>query len=132
MGWHDHPHAPPIGSVLCSLASIPQHGCKEISYGSGDSRFGLILFRRNDDIRAYVNCCPHFSVPLNAHPDEFLLLPDDRIMCAWHCSVFRLTDGACEQGPSTGLGLDAVQVSLVGGNVVIGRSGAPSLSVEGA
>ena len=119
MDWHEYPHAPTTGSVICPLGAIPDRGCREFCFGTGESRLCLILYRNGRNIRAYVNSCPHFSLPLNAHGAEFLLLPQERIMCAWHCSVFLLQDGTCEDGPSKGVGLEAVPVSVIDGNVVV-------------
>jgi len=114
-----HCNAPPAGTLLCSLEAVPEGGCKELRYGAGDDAFRLLLYRRGQQVRAYVNSCPHFSLPLNGNSESFFLLEGARIMCAWHCAVFRLEDGFCEEGPASGLTLDRVPVSLVEGNVVI-------------
>jgi nitrite reductase/ring-hydroxylating ferredoxin subunit len=99
------------------MDSVPDGACKELRYGEGDGLFSLLLHRRGAGIRAYVNSCPHFSLPLNARPDKFLLLADARIMCAWHCAVFRLDDGHCIAGPAQGMGLEAVPVAVMDGQI---------------
>jgi nitrite reductase/ring-hydroxylating ferredoxin subunit len=119
MGWQDHPQAPAPGALLCRLQAIPDGGCKELRYGSGDAAFSLLLYRQGEQVRAYVNSCPHFSVPLNAHPDEFLVLEQRRVMCAWHCSVFELDDGRCVDGPAQGMGLQPVPVRLEQDRVIM-------------
>ncbi len=100
---------------------MPDGACKELHYGQGDGAFRLLLYRRAEQVRAYVNCCPHFSLPLNARPDVFLLLRDSRIMCAHHSAVFRLEDGRCLEGPAKGLDLEAVMVSTMDGQVYMGH-----------
>jgi nitrite reductase/ring-hydroxylating ferredoxin subunit len=112
-------HAPPAGTALCSLEAVPDGGCKELRYGSGDEAFRLLLYRRGKDVRAYINSCPHFALPLNANSDTFFLLENARIMCAWHCAVFRLEDGYCEEGPAQGLALDRVPVLLVESRIML-------------
>lgn len=79
----------------------------------------LLLYRRGFEVRAYVNSCPHFSLPLNAKPDSFLLLTGARIMCPWHCAVFELAGGTCLEGPSLGLKLESVPVDVRDGAVYL-------------
>jgi nitrite reductase/ring-hydroxylating ferredoxin subunit len=119
MSWREHRCAPAQGTLLCRMDSVPDGACKELRYGEGDGLFSLLLHRRGAGIRAYVNSCPHFSLPLNAHPDKFLLLADARIMCAWHCAVFRLDDGRCIAGPAQGTGLEPVPVAVVDGQIYL-------------
>jgi len=120
MGWREHRYAPAFGTLLCRVDSVAEGACRELRFGEGDGRFSLLLHRRGVAIRAYVNSCPHFSLPLNARPDKFLLLTDARIMCAWHCAIFRLDDGACVAGPASGMGLEPVPISAQDGHLYLG------------
>lgn len=117
MHWRANRYAPLPGSLLCRLDAVPQGACKELRYGQGDASFALLLYRRGTEIRAYVNNCPHFGLPLNARADEFLLYGDGLIMCAHHSAVFRLIDGRCIDGLPSGEGLEAVPVRLVGNEI---------------
>ncbi len=119
MGWQDHRHAPPAGTLLCT-ASIPAGNCTELRYGEGDAAFCMLLYRRGTDIKAYVNCCPHFSLPLNARPGEFLMLEGERVMCAYHCAIFRLQDGLCIDGPAAGMALDSIPIEIRDGQIYMG------------
>jgi nitrite reductase/ring-hydroxylating ferredoxin subunit len=119
MHWRAHRHAPAPGSLLCRLDALPQGACRELRYGEGDASFSLLLYRRDTEVRAYVNCCPHFSLPLNARANEFLLYGDGLIMCAHHSAVFRLVDGRCVDGLSAGEGLEPVPVRLVGNEIFL-------------
>jgi nitrite reductase/ring-hydroxylating ferredoxin subunit len=100
--------------------SIPTGECREKRYGEGDEALSLLLYRCPFGVRAYVNQCPHFSLPLNSRPETFFLLAGEEIMCAWHCAIFRLQDGKCTAGPAKGLGLERVAVSIVDGEVILG------------
>ncbi|HXN10845.1 MAG TPA: Rieske 2Fe-2S domain-containing protein [Steroidobacteraceae bacterium] len=120
MSWRGHRFAPAAGTPLCHIDAVPDGACKELRFGDGDDSFNLLLYRRGDEVRAYVNCCPHFSLPLNAQPDEFLLLRNSEIMCAYHCAVFRLDDGHCIAGPAEGMGLEPVPVRLDGALICLG------------
>jgi nitrite reductase/ring-hydroxylating ferredoxin subunit len=117
MHWREHRFAPLPGSLLCRLDAIPQGACKELRYGEEDASFALLLYRRGTEIRAYINSCPHFGLPLNARPGEFLLYNDGLIMCAHHSAVFRLADGRCVEGLAAGEKLEPVPVRLAGDEI---------------
>jgi nitrite reductase/ring-hydroxylating ferredoxin subunit len=101
------------------MDSVGDGACKELSFGEGDGMLSLIVHRRATLVRAFVNRCPHFSLRLNARPDHFLVLTGERVMCAWHCAVFRLDDGHCIEGPARGMGLDPVPVEARDGSIYL-------------
>jgi nitrite reductase/ring-hydroxylating ferredoxin subunit len=119
MSWQSRRYAPAPGQRLCTLENVPEGGCIELRYGAGEGAFSLLLYRSGADVNVYVNCCPHFSLPLNARPGEFLLLGKARIMCAYHCAIFRLEDGHCIDGPAVGMGLDRVPVEIRDGYIFV-------------
>jgi len=100
------------GQWLCALERLPDGGCTELSWGEGAGARTLLLYRSGLEVKAFINCCPHFSLPLNARPGEFLLMSEARIMCAHHCAVFRLQDGKCVDGPAGNTALEAVRVEI--------------------
>jgi nitrite reductase/ring-hydroxylating ferredoxin subunit len=119
MGWREHRSAPGPGWPLCRLDSVADGHCIELRFGADEGLLSLLLYRRRAEVRAYVNSCPHFSLPLNARPHSFLLLAGARIMCAWHCAVFDLASGTCLEGPSLGLRLESVSVDVRDGAIYV-------------
>jgi nitrite reductase/ring-hydroxylating ferredoxin subunit len=99
--------------TLCSLDAVPDNDCLEVV--RGDASF--VVMRSAGRVWAYRNVCPHFSLPLNAQPNEFLVVGERRLMCAFHCAIFRFEDGLCIEGPAEGLSLDPVAVEIVAGEV---------------
>ena len=77
----------------------------------------MLVYRSGLQVKAFVNCCPHFALPLNTRPGQFLLMSGARIMCAHHCAVFRLEDGQCVDGPAGRTALEAVRVEIREGQV---------------
>jgi nitrite reductase/ring-hydroxylating ferredoxin subunit len=120
MAWNSHRLAPAPGSLLCNLDAVPEGACHEVKFGANDDAFSVIVYRTGAEVRAWVNNCPHFSLPLNSQPNEFLMLPGERVMCAYHCAVFRLSDGFCTEGPAQGMGLDRVPIEVAGNDIRIG------------
>ena len=119
MTWRSHDFAPSPGQVLCAVEEISDGLCKEIRYGEGAYAFSLLLYGTHGQVKAYVNRCPHFSLPLNIRPGEFVILDGERVMCALHGAVFRLDNGYCEAGPAASSSLEPVAVVVRNGSVCI-------------
>jgi nitrite reductase/ring-hydroxylating ferredoxin subunit len=101
--------------VLCRFDAVPDGDCLEVVHG-GKS---LVLMRSADRVWAYINVCPHFSLPLNAQSNAFLVIGARQVMCAYHCAVFRFEDGVCIEGPAVGLKLDAVSIEIADGEICL-------------
>jgi nitrite reductase/ring-hydroxylating ferredoxin subunit len=107
------------GARLCRLEAIEDGNCAEIPCGTAADAPRLIVMRSADSAWAYLNRCPHFSLPLNAGSSRFLIVGRRQVMCAYHCAVFRFEDGMCVDGPAKGMSLESVPVSVVDGTVII-------------
>jgi nitrite reductase/ring-hydroxylating ferredoxin subunit len=105
------------GTLLCRLDAIADNGCVDIQLGSPQKPWRVMVLRRGAEAWAYHNSCPHFSLPLNAQADHFLIVGAGRVMCAFHCAVFRFEDGACIEGPARGLSLERVPIDVSDGEV---------------
>jgi nitrite reductase/ring-hydroxylating ferredoxin subunit len=117
--WRTLPFAPTSGTHLCSSADVPDGQGKEIIFGEGKDAFRVVVFRLGDELIAYHNCCPHFSLALNYEPDKFHVLDGEVLMCAHHVAMFRLVDGECFDGPCQGSRLTSVAIQNRDGQVWI-------------
>ncbi len=88
----------------------------DIETGAGNR--SLIVYRRDEEIRAWLNVCPHQGRPLNLAPGRFLLDSEQRLVCAAHGAVFLLADGLCVGGPCKGAGLTTVPLSRIDNHIV--------------
>ena len=122
MVWQSHPEAPSANTLLCALQDIPDGACREFVFGSGDNTLNLLIFRDQTEAWGYVNICPHFHIPLNSKPDQFFITAKRKIMCAYHCSVFRFEDGICTEGPGKGMRLEVVPLDIVDDCIFIGEA----------
>lgn len=59
---------------------------------------------------AYVNQCPHQSLPLNWQPHQFLDKGHDFIVCSMHMALFSLDKGECVHGACVGQFLKSLTV----------------------
>lgn len=109
--------------VLCRLEDIPDGGALGIEAGAGGNPVGLVLVRQGEEIHAYENVCPHFSVRLDYQPGVFSTYRGQVLMCAHHSALFRFEDGHCIEGPCQGSRLQPVPIRVERGEVIHGRIG---------
>ncbi|HTT11373.1 MAG TPA: Rieske 2Fe-2S domain-containing protein [Burkholderiaceae bacterium] len=103
------------------LAAIPDGGACAVDQRQPDgSTRAVILLRRGGQVWAYINRCPHFSLPLDFEPGEFATYDGRILMCAHHSAMFRYEDGVCIEGPCAGHRLDAVEARVAGALVRLG------------
>lgn len=105
--------------ALLRVDAIPDGGLAEASAvidGEGES---LIVHRRGDDVRAWLNVCPHAGRRLDWAPGQFLVTKDGHLVCAVHGATFALPDGACIAGPCRGEHLREVPVVVREGAVFL-------------
>ena len=90
---------------VCRLEEITDPGAKGFYVGHGDWPFRGFVVRRNDQIFAYANICPHRRHPLDMVPDEFLIDDGRIVRCASHGALFNPETGLCLAGPCVGQSL---------------------------
>ena len=102
---------------LCAISDIPNPGSKEFKLEVFDLPFFIV--RKGEDIRAYVNSCPHTGAPLNWQPDKFLNYEQDLIQCSLHMAIFDIPSGKCLAGPCMNKGLQSIDIELKGGDIYL-------------
>jgi nitrite reductase/ring-hydroxylating ferredoxin subunit len=103
---------------LCNIDDIPDGGSRGFPPAPGGFT-GLFAIRQGERVLIYVNACPHLGVSLDWTPDRFLSADGSRIVCATHGAEFAIDDGLCLRGPCLGDRLEAVDVELRGGAVLV-------------
>ena len=101
---------------LCGLDDIPDGGATAVNAVLAEGEENLILLRRGDDVRAYLNVCPHAGRQLDYAPGKFLL-KNELLICAVHGATFNQLDGLCVAGPCRGEHLRKVEVAVRGNAV---------------
>ena len=117
--WRLRPRSPAPGTVLGALDDIPEGRGKEYVFGRGKSAFSMFVVRKEQKVWAYLNLCPHFSLPLNYRAESFVNDDGSLIRCTMHFAEFRIEDGFCVAGACEGSYLDPVPVRVEGGSIVI-------------
>jgi nitrite reductase/ring-hydroxylating ferredoxin subunit len=120
---------PTPGTYLCALEDIPDGGAHEVVMDIAGESTRLVVLRRGSMVAAYLNRCPHFRIPLNSTPGQFLVSGGE-LWCAHHSATFRFEDGVCTDGPCRGGALDAVQIVKNNNGVFSTDACAAALSVD--
>ncbi len=110
--------APPI-TELTTLDSLPEQGFAEAHAQVAGDFESLILYRDGDQVRAWLNVCPHAGRRLDWAPGQFLKSKEGHLVCAAHGASFDTQDGICVAGPCRGDALRAVAVQVRDGRVLL-------------
>jgi nitrite reductase/ring-hydroxylating ferredoxin subunit/uncharacterized membrane protein len=87
LGWHD----------LCSVEDLPDSWPVHRRLGY----ISLFVLRQGDTIHVLADRCAHLGGPL--HQGRLVSMDDETcVICPWHASTFRISDGAVVNGPATG------------------------------
>lgn len=109
------------GNVLLRIESMALDGLHEIEAVLDGDAESLIVHRDADNqVRAWLNVCPHAGRRLDWAPGEFLRSKEGLLVCAVHGASFELAGGECVAGPCRGERLREVVVHCVNGDVRLG------------
>jgi len=109
--WSDWP--------VCRFDDLADPGAKAFYVGEGDWPFRGFVIRRNAEIHAYANICPHRRHPLDLLEGQFLVNDGEMIRCASHGALFEPATGFCVVGPCVGKHLMRLAVRIDQENQVI-------------
>jgi nitrite reductase/ring-hydroxylating ferredoxin subunit/uncharacterized membrane protein len=84
--------APSDWTPIGSLAELPDG--EPVRRRAGEE--AVLVVRRGAQVTVLSNTCPHLAAPLSDGRVE-----DGAVVCPWHGSRFRLSDGELLQGPAT-------------------------------
>ncbi len=104
---------------LIAFSKIADGGFAEVEAVVDGDAESLILHRDGDQVRAWLNVCPHAGRRLDWAPGQFLRSKDGLLVCAVHGASFELVQGECVGGPCRGASLHAVDVEVCDGDVVL-------------
>ena len=106
-------------SAIAQLDSLPEDEPVAFDAEVEGAQESLILLRRGDEVRAWLNICPHAGRRLDWSPGKFLRSKDGLLVCAAHGASFELVEGGCVAGPCRGQALRSVSLRVEDGEVRI-------------
>lgn len=105
------------GAVIAALDAIPDGGFAAVDAVIDGATESLIVHREGDQVRSWLNICPHAGRRLDWAPGQFLTSRDGLLVCAVHGASFEVARGECVAGPCRGDSLRAVAVAVHEGQV---------------
>ncbi len=106
--WKSWSGAPAPGSMLCPRSDISDGG----SLCLLQDEFPIVLVRKGDAVKAYVNACPHQYLPLNHRGDRLLSSDGSILRCTNHNAGFSSDTGEGVEGLGIGGCLDVIPVTV--------------------
>ncbi len=88
------------GDALCRLDEMGdrESKCFIIAFDDGEE-VDIFVVRKDDQAYAYVNECPHQSLPMNWNSDNMMTRNRERILCVMHGATFDIESGEMHTGP---------------------------------
>jgi nitrite reductase/ring-hydroxylating ferredoxin subunit len=80
---------------LSALNDIADGGFAEVEATIDGDAESLVLYRLGDEVRAWLNVCPHAGRRLDWAPGQFLKSKDGHLVCAAHGASFELDRAPC-------------------------------------
>jgi nitrite reductase/ring-hydroxylating ferredoxin subunit len=105
--------------VICRLVDLDESGARGFTVGGGDWPLRGFIVRCGNEVRGFVNRCPHVGHPLNLQPHRFLTPDGAMILCSSHGALFEKDEGLCLAGPCPGKALRAVPLEVIGDLILI-------------
>jgi nitrite reductase/ring-hydroxylating ferredoxin subunit len=103
-----------VESASVSLILLPPdtpQGLSETEREIDGELQSLVIRRDGDEVRAWLNICPHAGRRLDWAPGRFLV-DKGQLVCAAHGASFEMEGGLCVAGPCRGQSLVPVKVAL--------------------
>jgi nitrite reductase/ring-hydroxylating ferredoxin subunit len=118
-----NPAQPEPGVALCRLDELADPGARGFSFREDTALFFGFVVRTGDEVRGYVDSCPHAGWRLAGMSDNYLTRDERHLLCSGHGALFRLDDGECVAGPCFGDKLETWAVRIEDGVVTTAPQG---------
>jgi len=105
--------------VLCKFSELDDLTSKSFDVKIKRKTTNIFVTRKDDQVYAYENVCPHAQAPLESDPDKYLNASKEKIVCAIHGAEFSIESGDCLDGLCDGVGLTVVSVDIIEGDLVL-------------
>jgi nitrite reductase/ring-hydroxylating ferredoxin subunit len=108
-----------VERVICRFDEVTDPGARGFIIGTGDWPLRGFIVRVREEVRGYVNYCPHAGHPLDLMPHRFLTHDGALILCSSHGALFDKLTGYCIAGPCSGRSLQSIPLKREAGFVML-------------
>jgi nitrite reductase/ring-hydroxylating ferredoxin subunit len=104
--------------VIAPLSAVPEDSTLRFEARREDRGVDCVLHRAGEEVMAWRNSCPHKPhIPID--PGSGAIVSGDELVCHKHGARFEEDSGVCTAGPCAGDSLDAIDVAVEDGDVVL-------------
>jgi nitrite reductase/ring-hydroxylating ferredoxin subunit len=105
-------------TALGRLQDFPDLAATPLTLRLDGQELAILVVRHGNGIRAWLDLCPHRSLPLTQHGGRVLSADGTRLRCSVHLAEFCAREGHALTGGGTGMGLTPVPLSCEAEGVV--------------
>ncbi len=114
------------GETFYSPKNLSPGNCQVFKINDSSKSFEIFLIKsplelnkkKNNEIFAYKNICPHQKISLDWKPGSFFNYDKTAIQCSTHGALFRIYDGFCFKGPCSGKSLEKVDFKIKNDKII--------------
>ncbi len=99
--------------AICKFNSIEENQSKGFQVGSE----AIFIVKKDNQLHAFHNKCPHININLETMPNQFLNLDKTYIQCSNHGALFEIETGKCISGPCFGEYLMPINAHVEDGQI---------------
>lgn len=99
---------------ICSDSDIKEGQTIKFEIQSGSAPRDGVLLRKNGELKAFYNECPHIGLALDWDDNDFFSSDGSQLVCKNHGATFDPSTGDCLQGPCQGIGLKPIEIEVLG------------------
>jgi nitrite reductase/ring-hydroxylating ferredoxin subunit len=107
---------------ICRLDELDDPASFGFSVQVGSATMEGFVVKKDGEVFAYRNQCPHTGAPLDWVEHQFLDLDGALIQCAVHDARFLIDSGECIAGPCSGDTLTPLQIAVSDGEIYLANS----------
>lgn len=101
-----------MSETLCHLNDITDPGAKGFKLKQGRRERLVFVVKKDGEVYAYENECPHAGINLEWQDDDFLDMNNEHIQCSVHGALFKIENGDCMGGACNGEGLTSAAITV--------------------
>ncbi len=106
-----------ICAPICSSADIAPMQARAFAHDG----VNIIIWRQGQNLRGFVNACPHLGTPLEIFANRLLDDTGTMLVCATHGARFN-AHGTCISGPCVGDALAPLPLAEADGKIMLAQT----------
>ncbi len=104
--------------AIGQLQDFPDLVATPLALHLDDGELAILVVRHGDEVRAWLDLCPHRALPLTQQDGRVLSADGTRLRCSVHLAEFCARDGHALTGGGAGMGLTPIPLRLGADGVV--------------